>query len=665
MATWEQGHQSGLRSAQPSAATVGEGVTYYVTDEGLLEQNVSGTWTVVGRATIADSDIPSTIARDTEVTSAISTHAGDVDAHHTWPHDLDDVADVSAASPTDEDVLTWDDYAGAWVAQAAQAGASALDDLTDVSAPSPTDGQVLTWDDYAGAWGAATPTGGGGDLNDLGDVSAPSPTDGQVVTWDDYASAWVAQDPAGGGALADLTDVDPDKEKTPADGDFLGFDGTDYVARTIASQFGTSQACMVYNSGTQTITASTAEALEMNSEDHDPDGLHDTVTNNTRITVERAGRYVAFGRTGYAYAGTARMYFTVNGSQVGPYQRLENTTGSNTLTLGHVWPLYLEAGDYVECWFQNDHASDQTVGHASVRSAQSSFGLMGTDAELAAGPEVTILGGILTSPTASDQFDYIVPFDCTVVGGLILGDVSGSAVVDVWVDDPANAPPTDADSITAAAPLTLSTAIYDNDTTLTGWTTTLTAGQVIRFNVDSASTVARLFVGLQVRRMVPSGGLQEGASFPAAPTTGQRYRRTDLDYEVYFYDGTRWLSETIYRAQRAEPDTQTGSFAFYLPPCEAGGIFAIAGRMTFWTGITHDGSNYFTLQVQERDTTTMNNVGSAVTTNPASTGTLNVVDLPLDVAIASTKQLRFNCIETGTAEMQIPSGYVTYRKVAT
>lgn len=37
-----------------------------------------------------------------------------------------------------------------------------LDDLADVNAPSPTDGQVLTWDDGAGEWVAADPTGGGG-----------------------------------------------------------------------------------------------------------------------------------------------------------------------------------------------------------------------------------------------------------------------------------------------------------------------------------------------------------------------------------------------------------------------------------------------------------------------------------------------------------------------
>lgn len=39
-----------------------------------------------GFAAIQDGDLPATIARDSEVTSAISTHAGNTDAHHTEDH---------------------------------------------------------------------------------------------------------------------------------------------------------------------------------------------------------------------------------------------------------------------------------------------------------------------------------------------------------------------------------------------------------------------------------------------------------------------------------------------------------------------------------------------------------------------------------------------------
>jgi hypothetical protein len=47
-------------------------------------------------------------------------------------------------------------------------GASALDDLTDVDAAAPADQDVLTWDDGAGEWIAQAPTGGGLTVADEG-----------------------------------------------------------------------------------------------------------------------------------------------------------------------------------------------------------------------------------------------------------------------------------------------------------------------------------------------------------------------------------------------------------------------------------------------------------------------------------------------------------------
>ena len=82
----------------------------------------------------------------------------------------------------------------------------------------------------------------------------------------------------------------------------------------------------------------------------------------------------------------------------------------------------------------------------------------------------------------------------------MLADASGSIVVDVWKDTYANFPPTDADSITASAPPTISAATKSQDSTLTGWTTAIAAGSILRFNVDSAATVTRVTVSLKVTR---------------------------------------------------------------------------------------------------------------------------------------------------------------------
>jgi hypothetical protein len=91
-----------------------------------------------------------------------------------------------------------------------------------------------------------------------------------------------------------------------------------------------------------------------------------------------------------------------------------------------------------------------------------------------------------------------VPFAGTISKVTMLADQSGSIVVDVWKDTYANYPPTDADSITASAPPTISAATKSEDATLTGWTTSVSAGDVFGFNVDSASTVTRVSVLIEV-----------------------------------------------------------------------------------------------------------------------------------------------------------------------
>jgi hypothetical protein len=89
-----------------------------------------------------------------------------------------------------------------------------------------------------------------------------------------------------------------------------------------------------------------------------------------------------------------------------------------------------------------------------------------------------------------------VPFAATIVGVTLLADVSGSIVVDVWKDSYANYPPTVADSICASAKPTLASAIKSQDPTLTGWTTSITGGDVLAFHVDSAATVTRVAISL-------------------------------------------------------------------------------------------------------------------------------------------------------------------------
>lgn len=115
--------------------------------------------------------------------------------------------------------------------------------------------------------------------------------------------------------------------------------------------------------------------------------------------------------------------------------------------------------------------------------------------------ENAVIAVIIDAPEAEDNIDVVVPFDCEIVSVTMLADAEGSIVVDVWKDTYANYPPTDDDSITASTPPTISSAIKSKDEALTGWTKSLTMGDILRLNVDSVDTITRLTLVLSVEKV--------------------------------------------------------------------------------------------------------------------------------------------------------------------
>ena len=93
-----------------------------------------------------------------------------------------------------------------------------------------------------------------------------------------------------------------------------------------------------------------------------------------------------------------------------------------------------------------------------------------------------------------------VPFECTINSVTMLGDNAGSMVCDIWIDSYANHPPTDADSITAAAVPELDGADRSTDSTLTGWSKVISAGDVIAYNVDSVADLQYVTITLKATR---------------------------------------------------------------------------------------------------------------------------------------------------------------------
>jgi len=111
-----------------------------------------------------------------------------------------------------------------------------------------------------------------------------------------------------------------------------------------------------------------------------------------------------------------------------------------------------------------------------------------------------VIDGGGSAITTGEKGHLEIPFACTITQVTMLADQSGSIVVDIWKDSYANFPPTDADSITASAPPTISSAQKSQDSTLTGWTTAINAGDILAFNVDSCSTIERVTISLKVTK---------------------------------------------------------------------------------------------------------------------------------------------------------------------
>ena len=111
-----------------------------------------------------------------------------------------------------------------------------------------------------------------------------------------------------------------------------------------------------------------------------------------------------------------------------------------------------------------------------------------------------IIDGAGSAISAGIKGDLEIPFACTIKRATLLADQSGSIVIDIWKDAYANFPPDNADSITSAAPPTISGAVKSQDSVLTGWAVDISAGDVLRFNVDSITDIKRVTLSLYVEK---------------------------------------------------------------------------------------------------------------------------------------------------------------------
>ena len=96
---------------------------------------------------------------------------------------------------------------GSWVSQSGGGGGSStLAGLSDVVLSSPSDSQILQYDDTSSKWINANPPASSSSIETLTDVNLDDLSDGQMLQYDDESSKWINVDPPS--VSGDVTDVE-------------------------------------------------------------------------------------------------------------------------------------------------------------------------------------------------------------------------------------------------------------------------------------------------------------------------------------------------------------------------------------------------------------------------------------------------------------------------
>lgn len=380
---------------------------------------------------LVDADIPAAIARDSEVTTAVSDHAAAADPHTGYQKESEKDAASGYAGLT----------AGTKLNLAQMQEVMAYADLTD------------------------DPVG-----DHLGD--AADAHDASAISILDTAAQYTATDVEA--ALAEVLDAEQAHEADAADAhDASAISVLDTAAQYTATDVEAALAEVL--DALQAHEADTADA-------HDASAISNVPAGSVAATTVQAA--IDELATDYAAADHAEAHGIAAHTEHATWKALytDGSGDEQELALGAAATFYRSAG-------------------TAAAPTMSALVVGDLPASLLASEIPFIIGGGGSAITTGIKGDLVVPFNCTVTGWTALADQSGSIVCDLWYDTYANYPPTVADTITGTEKPTITTATKGQDLTLTTWTTVnLTAGQTLRFNIDSVTAIQRVLISLKVTR---------------------------------------------------------------------------------------------------------------------------------------------------------------------
>lgn len=124
--------------------------------------------------------------------------------------------------------------------------------------------------------------------------------------------------------------------------------------------------------------------------------------------------------------------------------------------------------------------------------------------EISSAPLVTEVIGVVVDGGGSVLSTGIkgyreIPFDCIVTGWKLFGDAAGDVVFDVKKGDYSTYPTTS--SIAGSEKPTLASSAKDQNLTLSTWATSLSAGDIVEFSIESVATLQKVTLNLLLTKV--------------------------------------------------------------------------------------------------------------------------------------------------------------------
>jgi hypothetical protein len=202
--------------------------------------------------------------------------------------------------------------------------------------------------------------------------------------------------------------------------------------------------------------------------------------------------------TGFYLAGANQIGWAANGSQGATFNNDKSVTWAGNQSIGGTLTV----------------TGTTTHNGASVFAAGQTVTFNGNTFTFGAGAVAALWAGLAANFTIEFVIDgggiaYVtgqkghleVPASCTISRWTMLHDQSSTTTIDIWKTNYAGFPPAIGNTITGSAVPATTAAQNNQSSTLTGWTTALSAGDILAYNASANNNATRTTISLFVIRV--------------------------------------------------------------------------------------------------------------------------------------------------------------------